>query len=263
MRIEPEIKDGYIDKLFIDEKDIINPWSIEAADSYSAFRLTDDGLRIERQHNFNFDKKKNILKGNLQVRARQGEWNIKYSDNIRNNSIERKASLKAVKDSYLMDFVIRYRFKKDFFDYGLINKMRIEPKSSFTYHQFETNHAELVGKNFKCTIKFTTSKKLNGKKYVMYISDKSDEWVVHCRILPEDGDDYTLKLSTFWYDKALPKFISKPVIQNEKLRNFLLYRGERKPYKKPFSLLAPNVYPLMFLNEGQIISIESTCEFTK
>lgn len=258
MKLEWETNNGIIQKIFLNDMNVINPWSIEAADSYSAFRHSDKGLRVNTVNTHNATK--DISNGEITVKAKEGLWNIEYCDRISKSIIKRNACLITQYDSYLMDFVIRYRFLKKYFDYALINNTKILHNSSNKYYQYQTGKMELVGRKYSCLI--TMKKQIYKNFYqMMYVSDKKDEWVVHCRLLPKNPAKYVLKLSTFWYDSALPSFIARPFIANSAIRKLLLFRGERKPYQKPLSLLAPNIYPIALLNKNESILIESTCEF--
>lgn len=261
MRITSDTTKGFFKTLRVAGQNCINPWGIEAADSASAFRWSEKPLRLKQ----NFTPRKQSeseSQGDIDVIASEGEWHITYDETMSENVITRTHSLEAVTDTYLLDFVSRYRFKKKWFDSAKINRMDITKPLPFAYYQFRTKQAELFG---QLTARVNVIDVNNAGLFdqVMYVMEKKDEWVIHARLLPKKASRYILKLCTPWFNKAVPDILARPFIRIEWIRDYLLYRGERILYKKPWSALAPNVYKLAFLPRGTKITIQTRCEITE
>lgn len=257
MKVRVHKTKGYISQLLVRNRNVINSWSIEAADSHSAFRLVDEGLRVRKI--LTLRPNRDFLEGEVMVDASEGKWKISYTEQARGSTIVRNANLTALEDSFLMDFVIRYVFKKSKFREGEINGRKIRHSDSYIYYQYPVREALLKGRSCDVTVKLVRNGGAGLFKPVMYISDQPNAWSVHCRLLPKKIDKYVLKLCSEAYNDALPDLLAKPFVSIAKVRDALLYRGERKPYKRPWSLLAPNIYPMVLLKKGGKISLATQC----
>jgi hypothetical protein len=253
-------KKGFVEKLFIKNKNIIFPWGIECGDSSSFFSLTEKGWRVDKK----FLKKiikENSTKGNVQIRMSEGLLNLNYEDKFESKIITRKATLRALKDSYLMDFVVRYRFKKKFFKYAKINNRKIYHNNSNKYYQYPVKKAFLVANGFKVKISFENYQTLENFKPVMYVRDYKDEWIVHCRLFPKKGGKEIVKLNTTWYNRALPQRLSKFLLKSSFLKKIIWYRMERSPYPRwnfLFKyLLKPCGYEVSLLEKDKNIKLST------
>ncbi|HEC63881.1 MAG TPA: hypothetical protein ENI23_01150 [bacterium] len=264
MKIEHH-KDGYINELNVDGYNLIYPWSIEFADSYSFFSLENVGFGNLRT---NWVTKRNGdgTRGKMDVEMKEGKVRLEYENIGIDNKIYRKASITALKDTYLMDFVIQYRFKKEFFEKGEIAGKTIRHRNSNIYYQYQVDRVELIGDRYKVLVKVKNFEGAEKFDRYMYIRDKGSEWIVHCRLIPKVADKEVIKLNVRWYNKAIPRILGNALLKNKKLRETLLYRSERKPYRKwlrPIKILNPSAYKLVRLEEGETVELATVMEVIK
>ena len=250
-----KIEKNVIKELFYNDKNIINPWGIETADSWSFFSMEEGiGYRFTV-----LDKKISVSNDRLtsffHVKMREGEWILETADIIVGNSISRTAKLKCITDSIFMDFVVRFRFKKYFFSSGEIANKKIKHTSSNVYHQFEVTHASLVGDALSVDVKIVEAKTNNKFTPCLYIRDHQDEWVVHARMIPIGADKEVIKLcSRYFKTSPLPNFLTKVILSSKKIKNYLWYHSEHSPYKSRLAnFFSPNAFPMIKLYAGQEI----------
>lgn len=258
------IRNHIISELEINGQNVIRPWGIETADS-SAFFSSDTsvGYRYTIEHS-DFESNDHLNASKMVTNMKDGRVEISSRDQLTNHdTIERSASLNPLSETWLMDFVIRYRFKKDCIKYAEINGRRYEHHGSNVYHQFPVNNVFLRGVGFNASIRVTQMRIPTSFAQFMYVRDAKDEWIVHVRLLPRIWDREVIKLSNFWYrTRSLPQIISRPLLQIRAVRNALWYRGERAPYRnKMVKLINPIAYPLIKLQKNDSIFLKSTCSF--
>lgn len=255
MKLNFNIKNRVIDELKIDNENIILPWGVETADSYGFFSLEKEiGYRHEI---VNYICESNNNKYNYLIinNMPEGKWRLEGTDSvISDNIINRKVELLCLEDTVLMDFVLRYRFKKEYFDYAIINNKKIEYNYSNVYNQHEVNKVELIGKKYKITIKINDMSVPKGMKPYMYVRDSniSDEWIVHVRMLPFDSYKTVIKLCNRWY-KTMPinQKLANMILRNDKIKGYFLYRNEKKPYKNYImKTINPNAFNMIKLKKG-------------
>lgn len=257
--MEWEIDNWIISKILHKKENIINPWWFETSDSFSFYSHFTWGNRNKLLHyKFSHNKKKNT--GKINVKMKEWEWELDVNEENKSNEIIRKHALKTNTDSYLFDYVQRYRFKKSFFDYAKINWKKIKHSNSNIYHQYPVDEVSLHGKEITVHIKILDYK---GDQFVphMYVRDFKDEWIIHVRLMPKTWDKEIIKLCTFRYNKAIPQRIANIFLKITPLKKYLWLKWERKPYKKPFSLISPNAYPEVLVKEWTEIYLKSKCEF--
>lgn len=262
MKVKVNKERGFIESIKVDGKELIKPWSLEFADSKSFFSLENKGWRV-------IEKSKKIITSETSVSGRynlelsEGKCKLEFVDSWENNKIERKATFTALSDLYLIDFVQQYRFNYPLFNKGQINSTDYFYKNSNTYYQFETESASVLGEDFNTeiqTVSYSAPKNFSRK---MYVRDFKNMWICHSRLFPNKGDKQIIKINKRWYNKAIPQFISTPLLSIKPFKNYIWYRGERKPYKKWnvfFKYLNITGYNLVFVPKGRIIKLESLCE---
>ncbi|MFW5879727.1 MAG: hypothetical protein ACOCUV_02775, partial [bacterium] len=85
------------------------------------------------------------------------------------------------------------------------------------------------------------------------VRDAPNEWVVHARMLPISSEKNVIKLCSRWFKTMpLPNFITNTILKHKRIKNFLWYHNELKPYQtKLGKLFNPNAYPLAKIKKGQ------------
>lgn len=173
---------------------------------------------------------------------------------------QNSATLTALTDSYLMDFVVGYSFPKTWFDSAIINNQKIIHQDSRRRHQHPVTQAILISSfNQKITIDFVVQT-ANLLTPVMYVRDFKDSWIIHCRLLPKNYDKEIIKINFPLKYQAIPQQLSDYILKNYKIKKYLWYRAETKPYSiwnLLFKYFRPSAYPLVLIPKNKTISI--TC----
>ena len=248
-----ETENNVISKLYVGGENIIYPWGFETADSSAFFSLEKGiGYRYEvLEEKYIFDEKN--YHADLIVKMKEGQWKLTCNDKIINdNAIERKVELICLEDSYFMDFVIRFRFKKEFFDYVEIAGQRIFHKNTNVYHQYPTDHILLKGKKSNVKLSMLDSTVPSSMAPFMYARDKDNEWVVHVRMLPQKWDKEVIKLCNRWAQtRPIPQCLSRTLLHSKRLRQNMWYRGERLQFKNIIlKRINPNAFPMVKISKG-------------
>jgi len=251
-----------ISELYVDGNNIINPWGIETADSFSFFSLEKgEGWRYKiLKENYNFNENKYYAE--IITKMKESEWKLVSKDILKDNKIIRYAELLTFKDGYFMDFVLRFRFKKKFISYVKINNKKYKHNNTNIYYQFPVNSVLLIGKNFKISISVLES--IIPKKFqqVIYVKDAINEWVVHIRMIPIKWDKEVIKICTKWAGtKPLPQKISNFLLKNRWIKKQLWYRGEKKPYKcKLLKLINPCAFGMVKVEKNTKFMLHTSLE---
>lgn len=244
--------DKSVIRLDIKKENIIYPWGFEAGDSYSFYTLTSKPFNATA---------KRIGKNTIKVNMVEAEYDLQINEKVQKNTIKRTHTLNITKNSAFQDVVTRYRFKKKYFDYALIDGKKILHKEKNIYYQYPVSEAKLIGKEFD--IQITIDKTIVPENTFIpniYVRDYKDEWIIHVRLIPYEWNKEIIKWCKPWYNKAIPQWITNKILKYNCLRNFLWYRGERIPYRFPFSILAFNAYGISYINKGEKIILSSLCK---
>lgn len=254
MGINWEINNNVISKLYVNDKNIIYPWGFETADSSAFFSLESGvGWRYNCiKENHNFDDKK--YEANITTKMKEGKWDLKIRDHIVNESqLERMVEAECLEDTNFMDFVMRFRFKKEYFNVASIADKNIYHKKSNIYHQYPVQQVKLMGDDIGIKINILDSDVPAQMSPVMYVRDSGNEWVIHVRMLPKICDKEVIKICTKWAQtRPLPSLITKIILKSNKIKQFLWYRGEVAPYNNNLFLkiFNPSAYPMTRLKKG-------------
>lgn len=256
--IKWQITNNIISKLFINDQNIIKPWGFETADSSAFFSLEKNvGYRynILKETSASNSETNN---GEIVVKMREGKWKLIHEDKIiNNNTIHRKYDLKCLEDSFFMDYVTRFRFKKEFFKKALIDDKTFFHENTNIYHQYPVDEVKLFGKkNYDVVIKTIKSSVPEGMKSFMYVRDREDEWIVHSRMLPIRFDKNVIKLCNEWFKtRPIPNIFTKIVLKNKKWKNNLWYRGEFSAFRsKWLRFINPAAFPMIKHKKGTVLS---------
>lgn len=226
------IDKNVIAELNYDGNNIINPWGFETADSSAFFSLEKGvGWRAKKLiEEYNCDDK--TYQANVITQMEEGKWALNIDDRIYDNIIIRKVEAITLKDSIFMDFVMRFRFKKEFVEYVDIADKRYYHHDTNVYYQYPVNKVFLKGKGFGIEISILDKIVPAKMEPVIYVRDNRDEWVVHVRMIPREWDKEVIKICTAWAGtRPLPQFISRPLLSINSIKDALWYRGERNPFK--------------------------------
>ena len=251
-----DIHEGVINEVRYRDEAFTLPWGIETADTSGFFSL-EKGVgyrhkRIKENHK--------ELEGDsrfvTQVEMPDGVWLLTIEDSIKSEKvIVRTAYLEALEDTLLMDFVMRFRFKKKYFESAEIAGNMLVHRASDVYHQYPVRSAQLNGSKFSVNIIIENSIDSEVMSPNLYVRDHADEWVVHARMIPLKIEKVVVKICNSWAKtRALPDSISRPILGIPGVRNFLWYRNERKPYPRILKrLFNPNAFPMAKLTKGDTL----------
>lgn len=249
-----EIENGVVSKLFLNGENYIKPWGAETADS-SAFFSLEDGVGYRYNYLENEHKQTDSKNSHeLTIDMKEGKFKLSTSDEIKSDSkINRKMTLTCLEDIYLMDFVLRFRFLKDQFEYAEINDEKFYHRNTNIYNQHFVNKVFLKGKTNSIKISINDFLTHENFRPEMYVRDREDEWVVHVRMFPKKSDKDVIKLcSTFFMTRPIPHFLTKLILSFSRLRKSLWYRGESSPFKsRIMRSINPNAFALVKLAKGE------------
>ena len=247
------VSQNVISELFVRGENIIYPWGIETADSSAFFSLQEGCGYRYRVLSEEYHYSETHYEAQLDIEMQEGKWNLILKDEILSpTKIVRTALLTCLEDSYFMDFVMRFRFKKEFFPYARIAEEKISHHCTNIYYQHPVREAYLKGK-YGVAISIQECKVFEKMAPYMYVRDAEKEWVVHARMLPQVSDKEVIKLCNWWAKtRPLPQWISQPLLACSPIRKALWYRGERKPFHDPIMRrLNPLACPLVTATKGE------------
>lgn len=253
-----KIKNNVISELIYNDKNIINPWGIEATDSRSFFSIESGfGQRCK------IIDQQSYLKGNTfqirqHVKMNEGEWQLEVIEELLENKVIRTAKLICIKESFFVDLCFRFRFRKEFFSEAIIANEKLIHSESNTYHQFPVKEVILSGKKQAMKIKIISCESQGKFIPLVNLKDCKNEWVMQARLLPKTSDKEIIKLSSKFFNEApIPELITKLILKNKKIKEYLWYHAEHSPYNNFIAkVFAPNAFPLAKLRSGQELKIK-------
>lgn len=248
-----KIENNVISSLSFEGMDLINPWGVETADSWAFYSMEKNiGYRYQELA-FTRDLSDAKYTTSQHIKMKEGEWKLSTTDEIIDHSVIRTAELVCVEDSILMDFVVRFRFKKKYFNQAMIADQKIPHTMSNVYHQYVTNEATLEGENLKLTVNIIGSETSGRFTPHLYVRDHQDEWVVHARMIPNSSDKDVIKLcSKYFATSPLPNIMTKSFLSFSNVKDYLWYHSEHSPYKnRLMKFFSPNAFPMIRLKKGQ------------
>lgn len=252
--LEWEIEKNVISKLYYKGENLINPWGVETADSSSFFSLEEGiGWRYEVV-NEHHDVTERVNYSGMNILMSEGGWKLEVNDHLDDMKIQRKVELETYRESYFMDFVLRYRFKKEAIEFVEIAGNKYTHRDTNVYYQFKTDSVNLFTKRSKIEIKVKDSQVPSGMEPVLYVRDHKGEWVVHVRMIPVKWDKEVIKLCTSIFStRPIPTFLSNLLLKSDWIRESLWYRGERKPFKSRLfrKLLNPAAFGMVKVESGE------------
>ena len=261
-----KIENNVISKLYYNNQNIINPWGFETADSSAFFSLEKDiGWRYTKEiEEYNIQEKSNTAY--LITKMKEGKWELNVNDTINDNKLIRKVEANTLEDGYFMDFVLRYRFKKEFIEYAQINDTKYYHNNTNIYYQFPVDKVFLQGKSFDIKLSIIDSIVPENMEPVMYVRDNRDEWVVHVRMVPKRWDKEVIKICTGWAGtRPLPQKLATSLLKWKWLKEQLWYRGERKPYECRLfrRFINPCAFGMVKVNKGSKLMWKAQLEINE
>ena len=244
-------------------ENIIFPWGVETADSDGFFSLDRTaGYRYQCVHE-HIQHQDRRLFTEQEVIMRDGHWVLKTADLVNGGSVIRHISLSAMEDSWQMDFVMRFRFKKEFFSHAEIAGKRIDHLNSNIYHQYPVSAAKLVHELGELSISILEVDGGSSFEPEMYVRDRGDEWIIHVRLMPKRNTRQIIKMcNRYMKTKSLPNWFSNIVLLIAPLKKALWYRGEQRPYSlKLLRILNPNAFALGQVKKGETLSLKVVCQW--
>jgi hypothetical protein len=255
-----QIASAVIDKIYVGDTNIICPWGIETADRSSFFSLERGvGYRYAvLSEEIASDSTHHSVR--MSVKMTQGKWDLLVNESIVDETtIVRNADVRCVNDSYFMDFVMRFRFRKDVFDRAEIAGETILHRDSNTYYQFPVRSAILLGQAMRVELSVINAVIPSKMELFTYVRDQKDEWIVHMRMLPRVWDEEVIKLCNRWCQtRPLLDSLSNIALKSNAIRKALWYRGEQNPFRsRLMRFINPNAFPLVRLPAGEHCSLSS------
>jgi len=260
------IEQNTIASLHFDGEELIFPWGFETADS-SAFFSLEDGVGYRYQvlfHQREFNEKEH--KQRLTVKMHEGLFSLEIADKMSNAStVMRSVRLECLKPCYLMDFVLRFRFKQQHFKHASIAGRSLQHADTNLYYQYPVDLALLTGAKYRATITVKQKQHPDSLAPLLYVRDAPGEWVVHARMLPKVIDKEVIKLCNRWAKtRPLPNWLGRALLAVPSIKNALRYRGERAPFQGPFlKRMNPQGCPLVRLEKGEILYWKLSCQIRK
>lgn len=255
-------KCGVLSDLMIGGKNVIEPWGVEFADSYSFFSLENGvGYRYEvlEKYEVMFDTGRTVIQT---VRMREGLVKFEIKEWLEDPvSIRRSLRLTCLEKTNLMDFVLRFRFKQAYFEEGLIDGKAFNYDNSHVYHQYPVDFAEVMNTQYRISVNIIKKLVPPNMKSVMYLKSADGSWVIHARMLPCIWNKEVIKLcSRFFKTQPISQYLSNIFLKSRKLRESLWYRGESNPYRgRVAQLFSPNAYPIAQMLKGTEILYDIRC----
>jgi hypothetical protein len=181
-----------------------------------------------------------------------GKWKLDITEELKDDRIIRDHQLITLEDSWFMDFVSRFQFKKEFFDKVIIGNRELIHRNTNLYYQYPVDEVELSGKDLDIIIKAKETITIEKFKLNMYARDYPGLWIIHARLMPKKWDNEIIKICCSWYNRAIPQRISDALLSSRRIKNFLWYRGERKQPGFPL-----NAYAVVKLNKGEKLQLKT------
>jgi len=249
-----KIENNCISKLDVKGDNLILPWGMETADS-SAFFSLEDGVGYRYQMiSREVDHTDQHYRGCYVVQMVEGKWKLNIEDKILSeHSLHRTAKLLCLEDSHFMDFVMRFRFKKSYFPFAMIDGKKFQHANTNIYYQYPVREASLEGEKYQITLNVEEVQCPESLSPYMYVRDHEDEWVVHARMLPVNWDKEVVKLCNPWAKtRPLPQVLSNFLLAVPAIKKSLWYRGEKKPFtNRIMRRINPLACPIVKLKQGE------------
>jgi len=251
-----------LSELFIQDKNIIAPWGVEFADSSSFYSL-EGGYGYRYKLLEQFESVDHFSHKVVQIiKMKEGLVRLELEEWLENpTNFRRICKIIFIEDTFLMDFVLRYRFLVSRFQKGYIANNTLRIGSSHIYHQYPVERSKVENSKYSIVISVNKKNIPSSMKGYMYLQYHGNYWVLHVRMLPLVWEKEVIKLCSKWFKTSpLPSWLSMPLLKIPNLKEALWYRGEKNPYKNRIArIFSPNAYPMVKLKKGELLLWDVSC----
>lgn len=243
-------------------------WGIEFADARSFFSLIGKSQYISMEEKV-LEKTDHTVFSKQFIQLTNGQGYLTRNEIVTEEGIKRTHQFEACSETVLLDFVSRYVFPKEWFDYAVIHGKRVEHQDQNIYYQFplEETHdtIQFIGFKKKVKIQVISSSAPSNFAPYLYVRDEPGFWIAHIRFLPSTNEKIITKLNFSFYNRAIPSALNF-LLRLIGLQRALLYRGEKKEVwssvkKQLYRFLPLTSYRLGKMRVGERVEIASFCSF--
>jgi hypothetical protein len=249
---------GSLRELHLDGQQVIRPWGMETADARAFFSLETGGWGSQVLHR-EVARTPTSQETSVTVRMAEGLWRAKLTDSLFDRGIVRLLSYTAEEDTWAMDLVMRFAFRRQAVRAAEIAGRTITWDGANLYYQYEVRRVLLRLDRRQLRISVRDREYPPEWRLSMYVrcSPTEDAWVVHVRLLPSEWRREIIKLR--WLGSrhfVFPERVSGGLLRIGPLARHLRYAGEQK------RLLGSrlNAYPLLLIPRGTVIELKAEAE---
>ena len=249
---------GSLRELHVEGQQIIRPWGFETADARAFFSLETGGWggQVLRREVARTAAGQQAF---VTVRMAEGLWRARLTDSVSDRVIARQFSYRAEEDTWAMDLVMRFAFRRRAVSAAEIAGRTIAWDGANLYHQHEVRRVALRLNGRQMRISVTAGDHPPEWRLFMYVrcSPTEDAWVVHVRLLPPEWQREIIKLR--WLGSrhlVFPEWMSRGLLRIKPLARHLRYAGEQRRFMG--SRL--NAYPLLLIPRGTVIELKAEAE---
>lgn len=216
--------EGYLKSLCVDGKNILTKWGIEFSDGDRFFIQNQKSHAPYEVESVALEK--NHTRATLLVHLTKSTLRILVDETFTPTKITRKYTITPLQDTHFMDISISQAFEKKVFEHVEMNGLVLPFDGIERNHQFEVNHALLVGKDFDIEVHFDSPHNRTGLTPTIYArSGARFGWAIHSRLFPKQ----IAKKAIMWCNAAWNKRIpfSDLLSKIDPLVDYLWYVGEK------------------------------------
>lgn len=215
---------GYTRTLAVGKDSILTKWGVEFSDGDSFFI---HGQKTNSTHAIvSLQKTKSRNRVVIQVNLATAPILVEIIENFSPTKITRKCYFTPQKDVLLTDISISQAFRRDAFHTFSIKGNEIPFVPAERNHQYETEHAKLVGNSHTLFFDFKSSFGDVGFVPVIYGRMSPEKgWVVHSRLFPKKVIQKVIVWCNKHWNKRIP--FSDVLTKIGPLVNHLWYVGEK------------------------------------
>ena len=220
---------GYTHSLEVAGKNILTKWGVEFSDGDSYFI---QGLKsISTNKIIELHQTKNKTNIVIEVQLSKSKIHIQGEEVFEPTRITRTYIFTPDKDTHFMDISISQAFDEKVLSHFEIDGKTFEFDNGERNHQYETDNARLIGKEFDIEIAFESNTKDTGFTQVVYGRASSKKgWVVHTRLFPKEIVKKAIMWCNNMWNKRVP--FSDALSKIAPLVDYLWYAGEKPSLAK-------------------------------
>ncbi|MFZ1398643.1 MAG: hypothetical protein WAS33_17185, partial [Candidatus Promineifilaceae bacterium] len=165
----------------------------------------------------------------LRLLLHEGEWRLAWDEAVTENVVTRTAVFTTLADSWAMDLVMRFAFRRSQISQAQIADKRLIWDGANYYHQYPVQQVTLFHSHGHIQLHLNTAECPSNWQQVMYVrcSPQEDAWIVHLRLLPRNWQREILKLRLVGARHVvLPDLWGRLLRRWPRLEAHLRYAGE-------------------------------------